>query len=363
MTKVGSLTAAAVRCAVQLGMAVTALVTLVGSEAIGSDSSSSPAHLASDSRPLDQVWLVSTRHLGCPCGDAPRLEFQHGSQVAGGNGVAWCHWRPSSLEEFLAADTPGVRTVIYVHGNRMDDGDAFDRGQRFYRQLTSGLPPHVPLRFVVWSWPSAPIHGPLKDVRTKAARTDSDAFYLGWLLARLQPDAEVSLLGYSFGARIVTGALHVRAGGTSAGAALDRQQIIPRRQALVALTAGAMDHTFIYPGSRHGQALSQVERMLVMYNSQDRVLKRYRLIEQRNQAQALGYMGLEPSRLGDLAQRIRRVDASCAVGTRHAEIAYTSSVWVGDQLRAALFREDELGHAAVVESAELPAMLIESAGE
>lgn len=337
MTRLGSLTNAMILRSSLTCLAAFGWVAMLTASGLAGELGSPVSTLAaSDCRPMDQIWLVSTRHLGCPNGGPPRLEVKHAG--------SWCDWRPSTLDEFLSADSPGVRTVIYVHGNRMDSSDAVERGERVYRQFTRGLGPDVPLRLVVWSWPSTLIHGPLKDVRAKAARTDSDAFYLGWFLSRLNPDTEVSLLGYSFGARVVTGALHVRAGGSSAGAALDPQDVMPRRRTRVALTAGAMDRDFVYPGNQHGLALSQVDQMLVMYNSQDRVLKRYRLIEQRDQAQALGYMGLEPSRLGDLAQRIKRVDANCAVGARHAESAYTSSPWVGNQLRAALLDDN---HATV----------------
>src|SRR5262245_16540117 len=62
-------------------------------------------------RPQDQLWLVSTRHIGCSnCGGSPAFW-----QLSGGQ------WTDSSAEEFHRTGNPAQTTVIYIHGNRIDD--------------------------------------------------------------------------------------------------------------------------------------------------------------------------------------------------------------------------------------------------
>src|SRR5262245_58319565 len=64
-------------------------------------------------REQDQIWMVSTRHLGCPSGGKsdPALQvwrYQNG----------W--WQPASEAEFYATDSADIVTPIYVHGNQID---------------------------------------------------------------------------------------------------------------------------------------------------------------------------------------------------------------------------------------------------
>ena len=82
-----------------------------------------------------------------------------------------------------------------------------------YRLLTAGVDDATPIRFVIWSWPSAQVRGQLRDVRTKANRTELAGYCLAWVLTHLPETQQVSLLGYSFGARIATGAMHLVGGG------------------------------------------------------------------------------------------------------------------------------------------------------
>ncbi len=152
-------------------------------------------------RPQDQVWLVSNRGLGC------NVE----QQVQ--NLKYWRYdcersWVRSSLAELLAGDDGSV-TTVFVHGNRIDRDEAFTKGWRTYRTLVRSAG-ETPVRFIIWSWPSDAIRGPVQDAREKACRTNPTGYYLGWFLDQLDPETPVSLLAHSFGARRNRSAPHAR---------------------------------------------------------------------------------------------------------------------------------------------------------
>ena len=113
-----------------------------------------------------------------------------------------------------ASPTPTPRRVplFGYTAIRLTPGEPGNEGWGF---IASWSPSRIldRLRFVIWSWPSDKIKGPLNDIRTKAWRTDTDGYYLGWFLQRMHPQSDIGLIGFSYGARIVSGALHVLAGG------------------------------------------------------------------------------------------------------------------------------------------------------
>ncbi|MBW3600811.1 MAG: hypothetical protein KY475_26535 [Planctomycetes bacterium] len=268
--------------------------------------------------PGDQVWVISTRHIDeVPCHQLPE-------QVCVRRFEGGC-WRRSTLAEFVAYHDPNAVTLFYIHGNRYSWEAALDRGWQVYRRLRQGGG-HVPLRYVIWSWPSDRMPGPLNDVRAKAERTDLEGLYLGTVLSRLPPDARISLTGFSFGTRIISGALHLLGGGALEGRVLPPEFLMPRLPVRAALMAPAFQNTWLLPGAFHARALTQVERMLVLYNPRDPVLRRYRLLAPGANAQALGYTGLEGlERLGPLAYRVIQIDVSDEVGLTHDQDRYLYS--------------------------------------
>jgi hypothetical protein len=226
------------------------------------------------------------------------------------------------MAEFIATDDAAIPTCFVLHGNQTDAALAVAQGMRAYRALTASLPPEQPLRFVIWSWPSDRIHGILKDVRVKAARTTTEGIYLAWTLHRLNPQTSVSLVGFSYGARIATGALHLLAGGVMSGYALpaSQSQRAPLRAILV---APALHNYWLAEGRYHGRALEIVEEMLLVKNSCDSALRRYRFVDTSLSAEALGYTG--PAGWSPHYAKIKHVDACCDLGKSHDWELYLAS--------------------------------------
>lgn len=268
-------------------------------------------------RPHDQLWVISTRRLGCPgvAIDAPPA-FAVTSRLNGRP------WQAASFADFLASDNPAIPTCFVIHGNRFNSSDAVEIGMLAYHRLTASLAVDQPVRFVIWSWPSDRVHGILQDVRIKAARTPTESMYLGWVLHQLNPQTPVSLVGFSFGARIASGALHLAGGGSLNGFAVG-PPAANRRPTSAVLVAAAMGNHWLAEGAHHGQALHVVDRVLNLYNHCDAVLKRYHLVDRCGDADALGYTGL--AGWSPFYSKVQQVDACCAVGKKHDWEVYLAS--------------------------------------
>lgn len=263
-----------------------------------------------------QLWLVSTRGLGCGTPDseiADRLEYwRHGESG----------WVPAESRDFRRQVARGS-TSFFVHGNWVSEPDAFRMGP-VIRQWLAGGAMSGRDAVVIWSWPAArDLRRPLLDVREKAARAESQGRFLARLVERLPQERPMALVGYSYGARLITSALQTAA---------QAERARPRLRAV--LLAPALDDHWLLPGHRHGEAILQVDRMLILVNRQDPLLARYRFVYGRKSgAQALGFVGL-PRRpeFGQVEQW--RVDGY--IGSTHDWTRYVHSCAVSERIRGFL---------------------------
>jgi len=295
---------------------------------------------AADPAP-EQVWLISTRNAPwcCPPAgeDVPLEYWQLGPD---------CQWIAADREAFLATDDPAVPTSVYIHGNRADRRTAIRQGWKIYRQLEAQAAGR-PFRFVIWSWPADRLRGGnRRDTRVKASRSDVQGYYLAGWLGQLDPDVPVCLVGYSFGARAITAALHILAGGQVAGRSLPEGHVVERAPVRAVLVAAAMDSGWLLPGHRNGLALSRLDRVLVLLNCSDPVLKFYPLMYGLGGPQALGRAGPAcPGRLGDEAEKIELLDVTCSVGRNHDWDCYVRSPALRAHLAWYTFPETEPAEA------------------
>jgi hypothetical protein len=282
-------------------------------------------------RPLDQVWLISTRCLGCPSADVnavPRMNV-------------WLHegktWRNSSVTDFLAAQSPERRLIFHLHGARTEHGEATWRGYEFYRRLTAAAPAEEPISFVIWSWPTSPAGRPLRDLLAMASRSDVEACYLAWLVARIDPAAKVDLHGFSYGARAATGAMHLLSGGRLLGRTVSFSQDSARLPIDAVLWTPALNNDWLIPGRYHGQAIESMDRMLIVFNPCDRAMKHYHLT-MCGRPQGLGYTGLwGGGQLGDAGARIEQWNGSGQLGSEHSFLNHMDSQRIMSLTQAFLF--------------------------
>lgn len=292
---------------------------------------------------LGEVWEISTRHLPdrfrCINNDNPGFDV-HRFECGRG-------WVRDSLDKALVDD--GRLPIIYVHGNFMERNNSLNR----VLIINNYLKPRAgrPYRLIMFSWPSQRESKPLHDVFENAESAECQSLYVAWLLEKLGRHSEVSVLGFSFGARSVTGALHLASGGSIPGfahrsvAPEDGVQSIYR----VGLVAPALDRTWLMTNGKHRMALDRVDAMVNLYNSKDPILRRFRFLDGGARPVAAGFAGFvgltassDPRVTVPLAgqSKIRQYDCGSVIGTTHSEKSYYGECpYFGTVLDTLLWKE------------------------
>ncbi len=273
-----------------------------------------------------EIWVANTRSGGCD--DPPRL-----SRCTDETG-----WTKAKLAE-LKALPPHWSTCVWIHGNDNSDADARYQGEFLLKRLARHAAPEHGIRMLVWSWPSEKTGaGPLEDLRIKADRSDDEALRLAAFLRRWQPTERVTFVGYSFGARIITGALDELAEQPPADG---QSGAADPMVASAILLAPAMNNCWLLPGYPHGAAVTQVQELLIVKNPIDRALKWYPLVAYgrvRSGPQALGYTGLSgQGRLGEDAKKVAQFNVSGIVGREHDVMLYLSSSRIVGRMAPCVF--------------------------
>ena len=192
-----------------------------------------------------------------------------------------------------------------------------------------------PVRHVIWSWPSAPIpqtRAIVLDAQVKAQRTPIQSFYLGCFLSRIQPDVDVGIVGYSFGSRVIVGAMHALGGGRIADRQLPNcgDPVVKPR---IVLWAAACDACGVAPGGIYDRTLPAISAGLVMVNKTDPVLRRYDRLMPGSTCQALGFVGVPSCNLGECACRLQQMDVTNQISRRHQWVRYFESACVMNNTR------------------------------
>jgi len=285
-------------------------------------------------------WLLSTRSAP-QCGDLREGAARHRYWRLDDD----CRWTAQDAAQFRQADDSDAPIVVFVHGSRTDADGAVERGFAMYRTLQQHAADR-PFHFVIWSWPSERDRRRVRrDMQEKLVYCDAESYYLAEWLAARKLQSRVCLIGYSFGSQIITGALHLAAGGELAGRSLPAsltENSAARKPVRAVLLAAAIDSAAMATGRENGRTLSLVDQMLVTENLCDRVLRWYPRIWRCGGPQAMGFVG--PA-LNDGKEKVELIDVRCAVGNRHDVYAYMASGGVRSRLARYAFLEDDAGAA------------------
>jgi hypothetical protein len=179
----------------------------------------------------------------------------------------------------------------------------------------------------------------------KAHRTELAGYCLAWVLTQFPESQQVSLLGYSFGARIATGAMHLVGGGELSGRMLPPHPVTTCNTRVV-MMAGALDDSWLRPGGYHELAVSHLDYLLNLYNRCDPILKRYHRLYKCSQATAIGYSGMYTGDLGEAAERIGQQDVCRVVQHTHEVFNYLRNPCITQRIRDVLLWRPVQGQAA-----------------
>ncbi len=300
------------------------------SDAASAITKSAPTHETAPAecgylRPGDRVWLISSRHVSCgiaPAEAVAALSFHRYEH----NG-----WREASLDEFLASHDPAIRLRFHIHGARVSADETIRRCWTVYEHLVRATGDPEPVQLVTWSWPTSKAGRPVRDLREMTARSDWEALYVGALLARLAPESRLELLGYSLGCRVISGSLQILAGGEWLGQTIVTP--VPsnagRRSIRVVMWAPAMPNHWLWPGQPMERTLPLVDEILIVYNTCDRALRRYRLADPCGDPEALGHTGLGfVSGMEAVRDRVRQFDARELLGGQHSFYNHVCSPYI-----------------------------------
>ncbi|QDV62889.1 hypothetical protein [Crateriforma conspicua] len=305
-----------------------------------SDTLESTSRIGSLGMTQDRLWMFSTRGMQTSVCAAP-LESPN-FRVYQLDTCGRIH--PSSLDMYLASRQSDRPTVVYVHGNRVDSSAkaiertlAVYRSVRRYQHCTGQFGGSID--WVLWSWPSEREGFGLNDVRIKAARTDTQGLYLAWLLREhVKASQPTSMIGYSFGGRVITGALHAMAGGT-----LGRRQLpgdkVTGAAIDIGLVAPALENDWLAERGYHRLATQNLDSIHLLYNRRDVVLKNYWRLDRIRNADALGYSGPSrfASRYDGTRLPVRARDCAAVVGRHHSELDYyTSNCGAGPMMQTVI---------------------------
>ncbi len=267
----------------------------------------------------DRIWLLNTRHLISRASqvnlDSPAFKIYQLDSATPAQAV--------ERESFLEKVSERRKSVIYIHGNRFTADDAIERGCLVHEKIATNEIKQ-PIDWIIWSWASDKKGVLVHDARLKANRTEGQGLYLAWLLKEFaKKQIPTTLIGYSFGGRIVTGALHAAAGGKLGGVSIKGEPTVgaPFNAALI---APAIDSLWLDQRGYHRLAPQNLDSLTLLYNRRDAILKRYWRIDQIQGRLALGLTGprsFAPRHDGSLLP-VRSHDCSDEIGMKHDELYY-----------------------------------------
>ena len=247
------------------------------------------------------VWSVSTRCLPRICHPVTDADFLVERRDAPG-----C-WNAAAVEELAAANGA---VVFFIHGNRYDATAAKRQAVTLARRLEGCRPDAAPIRTVVFSWPSESHGPPLREARDNFVRAESDGHYFAALLSKFPLEADLGIVGYSFGSKIALVALDDLL-------AADPGRTAARSGHLgLVLVTPAVSVGSLAPSGRHHDAIRSIDRLTIFTNPKDEALRFFPYVDPSG-APAAGFVGI-PRRWvpGDVA--FSQIDASPIVGKEHS---------------------------------------------
>jgi len=231
-------------------------------------------------------------------------------------------WFRYSREEFVAAMDPSLPTTFFVHGSFLNHKWAVRCGWRCYRGIGNDVPA---FRLVLWSWPAEhiPRMNAIDNFRVKMVWSERQGYYLAALIDQLDPKLPLSLTGHSIGCRTACAALEGLASGEVAGEPLPPPCFTGHRPIQACFLVPAFDPRFLWPEGRYSNAWSQLDRLLVVYNPDDRMMG---IHTRRISPWVLGRYGMpEPERLGENRHKLVEVSSQSWVHHAHRFSRYANS--------------------------------------
>ena len=244
----------------------------------------------------DQVWIVMATADGFYC------------QTLENNA-----WRVADVKEFYAGDSADRSTVIWAHGFKTDMTGAAESGCSFRNTIDAARAAAGSTRayrLVIWKWSSERSAGRLRiDAQMKGRIADAEGRRLANFIGGMNASNNVSLVGFSFGARVVGSALQCLATVPSTYMT-NRTGRVSLVLASSACDYGAFDWNYA-----NGAAIPAY--VLNIYNPADFALRYYPFISDTG-SQAQGVYPITGSAFTGAVGSAFNINVSGAVGKEHS---------------------------------------------
>lgn len=277
---------------------------------------------ANDVKAVDDVWIVNSH---TPSWTRPsdaefaKITYSH---------LADARWQPRDAAAFADSLREGVPVVIYVPGYTTTSCDLTSIGMSMIRYYG----PDRTARTVFWNWPAERVtSGLAQDIRMKIPVATANAEYLARFIRTLPADTKVSIVAFSFGARVACDAVEKLKD--------DRPEGLRVR---LVLMGAATDWHWLGEKYRHADVPKIAEKILVMYNPEDRALHFYpRLYGGGRGPEALGRFGPPRSLiLPEFRDRLEAINIYPYVGPKHQTILHLCTPAFRNRVGTYLFFEE-----------------------
>lgn len=267
---------------------------------------------------VERFWIVETRECPQVMGSDPWAKLKVLHFDAEGQLV------PRDPGE-LFAQAVGRPVFIQVQGSLTTPDIALGglMWSAAWLRENQALPPDAVV--IAFDWPSQRVYdSDYRDINEKGRRAYVAGYHLAKFLLEFPSSGRITLLGQSYGGRVVPSALHLLGGGCLNSQDHDSPVRLPGLrpdlQLRAIILAAASDHDWLNPEQRFDRALHACEGLLNLYNRRDEALAQYPLLWRSGHQRALGRLGLKQSdldRLGPLAARYEEHDIHDQLGREH----------------------------------------------
>ncbi len=267
---------------------------------------------------MNQVWIVQTRECPQELGSDPWPKLRVLTFDAEGRTV-------ERTPADLFASTVGRPVLVQVQGSLTTPDSAFGGliWTHSWLQHHHSLPPDAVM--VAFDWPSHRIYGlDIRDINEKGRRAFVAGYHLAVFLAAFPAGSRISVIGQSYGGRVVPSAMHVLGGGELIGRSSEPTARLaalrPDLRVRAVVIGAATDHDWLDPGQRLDRALHGCEMFLNLYNRRDEALLLYPSLIRSGHRRAIGRVGMNNAdfrKLGPLAARYEEHDIHEVLGAEH----------------------------------------------
>jgi len=269
-------------------------------------------------RAAEDVWLIDTHNADWTCASDADFEKIKYYQL-----VNYC-WVKSNAEKFFQTQTPDVPLILFAPGYTSTTSDTIEAGMT----LVSLYNGKHNARTVFWEWPADRQFLRLShDIRAKIPVAAASGNYVSKFLRKLQPESQICLIGFSFGNRVICDAVQ------NSGELDLHIHLI--------LMASATDRFWLTKQGRHADVPRFAEKILILYNPQDRALKFYpSLYGGCYRPESLGRLGLPTSQISEeYRNKIESININSYAGKYHRTVKHLQSPAFRQKMGEYLFFE------------------------